>query len=117
MRFSRRRTVHMVMPAISAQRACSSPHPFPLPWGEGEPSPVSRRMGALELFGSQTPRLPLPKGQGRGEGNGPCDSTCLTSEMARVYGPARTSGLRQRDRDASLVLWAGWCPALRAYWC
>ena len=44
------------------------PHPGPLPRGKGESQPVSRESGRSELAPPRTRRLPLPWGEGRGEG-------------------------------------------------
>src|SRR2546426_485126 len=50
---------------------CSfSPHPGPLPWGEGESNPVAWPILTFRLAKSRLRRLPLPKGEGRGEGKG-----------------------------------------------
>jgi hypothetical protein len=46
------------------------PHPGPLPWGEGESSPVTLPNGRSEFATARSSVLPLPKGEGRGEGEG-----------------------------------------------
>src|SRR5207249_8845959 len=44
------------------------PHPGPLPWGEGEPSPALVQVLRAQTVSSLVAILPLPKGEGRGEG-------------------------------------------------
>jgi hypothetical protein len=45
-----------------------SPHPGPLPRGEGDSQPVSRPIQRYEFTTTRATALPLPKGEGRGEG-------------------------------------------------
>ena len=51
-------------------RAQPSPHPSPLPRGEGETHPVSRPSKRSGMAGTRRTILPLPEGVGRGEGEG-----------------------------------------------
>jgi hypothetical protein len=44
------------------------PHPGPLPWGEGELQPVVVVIGRCVFARLRSKGLPLPKGEGRGEG-------------------------------------------------
>ena len=44
------------------------PHPSPLPRGEGAPPSVAGK-GWMPRYGAARRVLPLPKGEGRGEGN------------------------------------------------
>ena len=47
-----------------------SPHPDPLPQGEGKASFAQWKSNPSELFSQQRMVHPLPKGEGRGEGKG-----------------------------------------------
>ena len=44
------------------------PHPGPLPWGEGEAKPDSRISALSQARSARPTWLPLPKGEGWGEG-------------------------------------------------
>ncbi|MBI2946955.1 MAG: hypothetical protein HYY23_04870, partial [Verrucomicrobia bacterium] len=45
-----------------------SPHPGPLPQGEGMPDPTRRQNAGVRFHETQRSILPLPRGEGRGEG-------------------------------------------------
>src|SRR6266516_3043934 len=45
-----------------------SPHPGPLPWGEGEPCSARRTIHTRPLSTAQCSLFPLPEGEGQGEG-------------------------------------------------
>ena|SRR5436305_606514 len=47
-----------------------SPHPSPLPWGEGEPFSARRAIQTSRLSTAPRALFPLPEGEGQGEGNG-----------------------------------------------
>ena len=47
-----------------------SPHPNPLPWGEGTAADALRGSSALGSGPARGASLPLPEGEGRGEGKG-----------------------------------------------
>jgi DNA polymerase III alpha subunit/nucleotidyltransferase/DNA polymerase involved in DNA repair len=53
----------------SKVQSTNSPHPGPLPKGEGEPLPVSPEIPTASFAQALATILPLPKGEGRGEGN------------------------------------------------
>ena len=62
---------------VVGTRTSFSPHPNPLPRGEGTTQPVPRKSEAAR-FADQRPTVPpLPKGEGRGEGK-------ATAENAQV---------------------------------
>jgi hypothetical protein len=45
-----------------------SPHPSPLPWGEGEPFSPRRTIQTRRLSTARCALFPLPEGEGQGEG-------------------------------------------------
>src|SRR5213593_4872330 len=45
-----------------------SPHPSPLPWGEGEPFSPRRTTHSPRLAAARCALFPLPEGEGQGEG-------------------------------------------------
>ena len=52
----------------SAVRWPVSPHPSPLPWGEGEPLLAAEYNPDLSAFTARCALFPLPEGEGQGEG-------------------------------------------------
>ena len=53
------------------------PHPAPLPQGEGDPFGRDGMSHGSVNFGSLTKVLPLPGGEGRGEGGAPFQTASL----------------------------------------
>ncbi|MBI3881575.1 MAG: hypothetical protein HY301_16125 [Verrucomicrobia bacterium] len=53
---------------LCARAAVPLPHPGPLPMGEGEPHSASAKAGRVRIFHDCGTILPLPPGEGRGEG-------------------------------------------------
>src|SRR5206468_7999589 len=51
-----------------AVRWVLSPHPSPLPWGEGEPFSLWRTIQSRRLSTTRCAPFPLPEGEGQGEG-------------------------------------------------
>src|SRR5213596_2975310 len=51
-----------------AVRWILSPHPSPLPWGEGEPFSPRRTIQTRRLSTARCALFPLPEGEGQGEG-------------------------------------------------
>src|SRR6058998_458190 len=51
-----------------AVRWVLSPHPSPLPWGEGDPFSPRRTVQTRRLYTARCALLPLPEGEGQGEG-------------------------------------------------
>jgi hypothetical protein len=45
-----------------------SPHPGPLPWGEGELDPTQSTIQTIRLSAARGALFPLPEGEGQGEG-------------------------------------------------
>ena len=52
-----------------AVRWSVSPHPNPLPWGEGDPCSPRRTIQTSQLSTTRCALFPLPAGEGQGEGN------------------------------------------------
>ena len=48
-----------------------SPHPSPLPWGEGEPNSPQSTIQSHWLSAARCALFPLPEGEGQGEGKRP----------------------------------------------
>src|SRR5262249_39687051 len=57
-----------IFPGHARNRSSVSPHPAPLPRGEGKYSPVSRRIERGYNKPERTSLFPLPWGEGQGEG-------------------------------------------------
>src|SRR2546428_12651270 len=51
-----------------AVRCSFSPHPVPLPWGEGEPFSLRRTIQTSRLSTARCALFPLPEGEDQGEG-------------------------------------------------
>jgi multidrug efflux pump subunit AcrB len=68
-----------------------SPHPGPLPQGEGESNATSRVAPSAPIDQAQKSALPLPVGEGRGEGEG-SERKLPAPEFARVARAVADSG-------------------------
>jgi len=81
-------------------RATQTPHPGPLPSGEGESKPGASAIENAITDGSAPSVPPLPKGEGRGEGERDTQTSALTEseliklmvgrEVSHIYPPAES---------------------------
>src|SRR6266508_1896254 len=53
-------------PRYATVRWVLSPHPSPLPWGEGEPFSLRRTIQNRRLYTARCALFPLPEGEGQG---------------------------------------------------
>ncbi|MBI4659694.1 MAG: hypothetical protein HY735_12710 [Verrucomicrobia bacterium] len=69
--------------SVSGRRV--PPHPGPLPQGEGMKPPVNRKTVQARLVEPQRTVLPLPRGEGRGEGEASAVYPAASSTTRRPY--------------------------------
>src|SRR5881409_464815 len=86
-----------------------SPHPSPLPWGEGEPFSPRRTIRTRRLSTARCAVFPLPEGEGQGEGK----RRELLAHVWDHYGACRTArALRRNRRFPNMTM----SPALLYLW-